>query len=112
MSRPTTPTPADHEEVSTLCARHNLTMSKFALGWHVTAPLVGAVNGLPTLRGQLLLTDGMTCVVLRSDGSTFRAHYAWFVPDDATLSSLAPHRGGPLEGRLKAKRVLRDYIDM
>lgn len=106
MSRPTTPTPIDHEAVSLLCATHNLTMSKYALGWHTCDMCVGSINGLPTLRGQLLLTDGMTCVVLRSDGSTFRAHYAWFVPDSSEPSL------GPLEGCLKAKRVLRDYLDL
>ena len=68
--------------VSHLAASFGVTLPRSTSPWRlVQEPLVGCVNGVPSLRGVLLATDGVIALVARG-GRLERAHLDWFIPDD------------------------------
>ncbi len=44
--------------------------------------LVGEIEGLPTMRGQIVLTNGIMAFMVREDGKWDHVHWDHFVPDD------------------------------
>lgn len=66
-------------------SRHGITLAgKFAGPWRLTKPFVGWINALSaTTCGILRITNGIDCVIERSDGSLFWGHLDWFVKDPA-----------------------------
>jgi hypothetical protein len=70
------------DNITHFCRVLKLPESRFAQGWRLTECLLGEINGIPGSRGLLVATDGMTCVVFRTEQSSFQGHMEWFVADN------------------------------
>ena len=78
--------PSLSTDVAAVLSRYSFTLPKQKKGqpdWRVPKKaLYGEVNGLPGLRGEVVLTDGIKAFLVRGDGSWCDIHWNWFVPDD------------------------------
>jgi hypothetical protein len=72
-------------EVSAVLEHYHLTLPKPRKGsppWRVPKKaLYGEIQGLPGLRGQIILTNGIKAFLVRGDGTWVDVHWNWFIPD-------------------------------
>ena len=77
--------PSQSNAVAAVLARYNLTIPKTRLQdppWRVpSGNCWGEIEGLPTMRGKLVLTNGIKAFIVREDGYWWDCHYDWFIPD-------------------------------
>lgn len=69
-------------EVLLFFSKHDMPVPKTDTFWRTTDAVLGEISGVPTSRGVIRVTDGMVCWIERSNGSLFRGHASWFMPDD------------------------------
>jgi len=71
--------------VATVLAQYNFTLPKQKKGapeWKVPkGPCFGEIEGLPGLRGKVVLTNGIKAFLVRQDGAWADVHWDWFKPD-------------------------------
>lgn len=74
-------------DVATVLAHHNLTMPKSWLK-HGAPPakvpqnqIYGEISGIPSLRGRIVLTNGIMAFMVREDGGWAYVHWNHFIPD-------------------------------
>lgn len=78
-------------DVATVLAHYNLTMPKSWLKHGAPPPKVpqnqiyGEIQGIPSLRGRIVLTNGIMAFMVREDGKWNYVHWNHFVPDDVEL---------------------------
>lgn len=78
-------------DVATVLAHYNLTMPKSWLKHGAPPPKVpqnqiyGEIQGIPSLRGRIVLTNGIMAFIVREDGKWNYVHWNHFVPDDVEL---------------------------
>lgn len=74
------------EDVTFVLSKYNLTIPKPKRGeppWKVPQKhLFGQVHGLDTLKGEIVLTNGIMAFLVRSDGAWYDVHWNHFVADD------------------------------
>lgn len=100
---------ADHNrlpaDVTAVLERYALTLPKSSLKkgapeWRVPKrSCYGEVNGLPNLRGKLILTNGIIAYIVREDGKWADVHFDWFIPDEEDKEAV------PYEKRVKKREV-------
>ena len=72
-------------DVAAVLAHYHLTLPKQRKPLHWKVPkghCYGEVEGLPGLRGKVVLTDGIQAFLVRSDGKWAMIHWNWFILDD------------------------------
>lgn len=70
--------------VSNLMERLRLTQSKIGLGWRLFEECeLGQINGVPSVRGIRVATDGIRCILVNPQDLTKYqlGHNDWFEPD-------------------------------
>ena len=74
------------EDVVSVFTAMNLPLPKLKPGapeWRTPKKLlVGEVEGLSTMRGRVLATDGILALLVREDGKWDYVHWCHFIPDD------------------------------
>jgi len=73
------------ENISHLCEVLKLPQSRFAFGWRLSPCELGEINGIPGSRGLIVATDGMMCLIYRSDDSWFIGHKEYWIPDEVEI---------------------------
>lgn len=78
-------------DVATVLAHYNLTMPKSWLKQGAPPAKVpqnqiyGEIHGIPSLRGRIVLTNGIMAFLVREDGHWRYVHWSTFVPDQPEL---------------------------
>lgn len=78
-------------DVATVLAHHNLTMPKSWLKHGAPPPKVpqnqiyGEISGIPSLRGRVVLTNGIMAFMVREDGKWHYVHWNHFIPDNVEM---------------------------
>jgi len=91
--------------VETVCARYNLTLPKSKWPWRAFDPgIQGTVTGLPTLTGTLVLSNGLTAIMIPNKGGWADIHFGWFEPANADDSTLAEYRADLAAQGIKTTR--------
>lgn len=49
--------------------------------FYLVEPELGEIAGIPTSHGIRVATNGIICLIELSDGSIFRGHNNWFIPE-------------------------------
>jgi hypothetical protein len=77
------------------------------LEWRLGTGLSGEINGLPSMRGKLVATNGVLCALEREDGALMLGHLQHFIPDvDNEVNELIG-KNKPRKSRLE--KTLADY---
>lgn len=50
--------------------------------------VVGEINGLPSMRGEAVATNGIHVVIITSNNTPLLGHLDWFIPDKDERSNL------------------------
>ncbi len=75
-------------DVATVLAHYSLTLPKSWLKHGAPPPKVpqnqiyGEIQGIPSLRGRIVLTNGIMAFLIREDGRWNYVHWNHFIPDD------------------------------
>lgn len=67
--------------IESLCRALRIPNSKLGVGWRIIPQSFGEINGIPTLRGKRVATDGILCIILVGDNDYIIGHNEWFVKD-------------------------------
>jgi len=70
--------PNPFRSISEMCAKLDLSNSKYALGWRLVEYKLGHIHGLPLSRGRICASDGISCIIITPNGF-YIGHHAWFV---------------------------------
>ena len=78
-------------DVATVLAHYHLTMPKSWLK-HGAPPakvpqnqIYGEIQGIPSLRGRIVLTNGIMAFLIREDGKWHYVHWNHFIPDNMEM---------------------------
>lgn len=112
------PRPEHSDDVVEVMKAYNLTLPKAKRGEPPfrCVNVIGEVCGLPTLRGKVVLTNGITAFLIIGVGSTHHwapVHWDTFIPDD--LNSLPDDLPIPQPKERKAKKLekgLEEFADV
>lgn len=78
--------PSLPSDVATVLERYSFTLPKMRKGappWKVPSrALYGEIQGLHTLRGQIVLTNGIKAFLVMGNGAWADVHWNWFLADD------------------------------
>ena len=78
-------------DVATVLAHYSLTLPKSWLKHGAPPPKVpqnqiyGEIQGIPGLRGRIVLTNGIMAFLIREDGRWSYVHWNHFIPDDREM---------------------------
>ena len=109
------------DDVSAVLGLYNLTLPKVKKGqpeWRVPpVPCYGEVEGLPGMRGRLVLTNGITGILIKDDGVLpsrvqpwFTVHYDRFIADkDETLPADLPKPTGKTKREAGVSKFLEGF---
>jgi hypothetical protein len=103
------------DTVPLLCKQYNLTLKKSKWGWRsVKGKPVGEIVGLPTLRGELVITDGVIGLMILSNNRWAEVHLNSFIPDDDVEGEeeVGPLRLKPRVDRDTTKKVTKLQKDL
>jgi hypothetical protein len=87
---------------------HNIPLRRITDWRWVVDQRQGQIQGLPRLRGRLVMTDGVLAILIGEDETITWVHYEWFVPDPRDGDSA--NRGDNLaaaRSALAAKRAAK-----
>lgn len=80
--------------------------------WRVCKKLLGEIQGLPTSRGQLAITNGILCHIVKEDNTIFIGHIGWFVPDNKEVD-MAEIAGKGFQRKMPSakKQLMQNILD-
>ena len=95
------------EDLHRLFLRAGIIRTGF-VNWRFVKREPGEINALERLRGVIVATDGIDCLVEREDGSYFEGHLEWFIPDRVAYPAQA---SGNANRKWKKKQSLPAFVE-
>ena len=75
--------------------------------WRLVPAEVGEINGVPNSRGMLVATNGILCIIYRSDKSLFIGHKEWWMDDEVVYGEKRATNHGGSSKRGAEKRATK-----
>ena len=74
--------------------------------WRMTKPYNGEIQGIPTSRGVLKITNGIDCYIEQPDGRVFFGHVMNFKPDEIDSKDWEALVKFPAREKVKSKEAM------